>query len=51
MEVTDQLHVPAALLPGIEPLVPIVQVGPRSGLDAVKKKQISCPCRKSSPDS
>jgi hypothetical protein len=38
LEISGQLHVPAALTPGKEPLVPIGKecwIGPRTGLDDV----------------
>jgi hypothetical protein len=39
MEVSDQLHVPAALATGKEPLVPIgVWMGPRAALGTVVNK-------------
>jgi hypothetical protein len=50
MEVSGQLHAPAALPPGKEPPVPIEKggwVGPRVGLDAVKRKILHC--RESNP--
>jgi hypothetical protein len=51
MEVNGQLHDPAALLPGKEPLVPIVVgwVGPRTSLDTVAKRKIPSPCQDSNP--
>jgi hypothetical protein len=53
VEGRGQLHAPAALLLGKELPVPIgyEAVGTRAGLDAVDKRNISCPCRKSNPDS
>jgi hypothetical protein len=45
MEVSGQLHAPAALPPGIGGWV-----GPRAGLDAVLKRKIPSPCRKSNPN-
>jgi hypothetical protein len=44
MEVSGQLHAPAALPPGTG-----VWVGPRASLNAAEKRQISCPCRESNP--
>jgi hypothetical protein len=41
MELNIQLHAPFNLSPGKEP--PIT----RAGLDAVAKREISCPCRES----
>jgi hypothetical protein len=50
MEVSDQLHAPAALSPGKEPLVRIGGwMGPRAVLDAVVKRKIPTPRRESSP--
>jgi hypothetical protein len=52
MEVSGQLHAPAALPPGKEPLVPImigVWVGPRAVLDMVVKRKIPSPCWESNP--
>jgi hypothetical protein len=52
MEKNDQLHAPVALPPGKEPSVP-TEWGkrdlwdPEMGLDAVKKRKISCFCRES----
>jgi hypothetical protein len=42
MEVSGQLHAPAALPPRKEPLVPIDRrlVGPRAVLDAVVKRKV-----------
>jgi hypothetical protein len=37
MEMSGQLHAPAALPPGKEPLVPIGQVGPRAVLGSAIK--------------
>jgi hypothetical protein len=53
MEVSGQLHAPAALPPEKQPPVPIIRgwVGPRAGLDVTEKIEISCPCRESNPDS
>jgi len=53
MEVSDQLHAPAALPPGKEP--PGTHwiggwVGPRAVLDAVEKRKIPSPRRESNPD-
>jgi hypothetical protein len=48
--VSGQLHAPAALPPGKEPLVPIWVggwVGPRAVLDAVVKRKIPSPRRES----
>jgi hypothetical protein len=48
MEVSGQLHTPAALLPGKESLVPIKiggWVGPRAVLDAMVKRKIPSPRR------
>jgi hypothetical protein len=53
MDVTDQLHVPAALPPGKEPLVPIGQKagwGPRAGLNTASKRKIPSPRRESNPE-
>jgi hypothetical protein len=50
MEMSGQLHSPAALPPGKEPLIPIrLEVGKGSiaGLDAVVKRKIPSPCRDS----
>jgi hypothetical protein len=41
MDVIGQLHAPAVILPGKEPLVPV--------LDAVVKRKITSPHRKSNP--
>jgi hypothetical protein len=52
MEVSGQLHAPAALPPGKEPLVPIWiggWVGPRAVPDAVVKRKIPSPCREPNP--
>jgi hypothetical protein len=53
MEVSGQLHAPAALPPGKELLIPIGWirgwVGPRAVLDAVVKRKIPSPCRESNP--
>jgi hypothetical protein len=50
MEVSGQLHVPAVLPPGKEPLVPIGGwVGPRAVLDAVVKRKIPTSHRESNP--
>jgi hypothetical protein len=52
MEVSGQLHDPAALLPGKEPLVPHWiggWVGPRAVLNAVVKRKILSPLRESNP--
>jgi hypothetical protein len=54
MEVSGQLHAPAASLSVKEPPVAIEQEAwwaPRAGLDAMKKRKISCLCRKSNPGS
>jgi hypothetical protein len=45
MEVSGHLHAPAALPPWKEPPV----LGPKAGLDAVEKRKIFLPCRKSKP--
>jgi len=52
MEVSGQLHVPAAVPPG--EIAPGTHwfggwVGPRVGLDTVVKRQIPSPCRDSNP--
>jgi hypothetical protein len=50
MEVSGQLHAPAALLPEKEPLVThwiAGWVGPRAVLDAVVKRKISQPLSRS----
>jgi hypothetical protein len=39
MEVSGQLHAPAALPPGKKPPVPIEKVGPRAGLDYLEKRK------------
>jgi hypothetical protein len=52
MEVSGQLHAPAALPPGKEPLVPIwweAGWAPRAVLDAVVKRKIPNPRRESKP--
>jgi hypothetical protein len=49
MEVSCQLHSPAASPPGKESLVPIV--GPRAGLDEVVKRKIPSTYRDSNPRS
>jgi hypothetical protein len=53
MEVSGQLHAPAVLPPGKEPLVPIGQDagggGGRAVLDAVVKRKIPSPRRESNP--
>jgi hypothetical protein len=51
MEVSGQLHAPAALPPGKAPGARWVGgwVGPRCRQDTVEKVKISCPSRKSSP--
>jgi hypothetical protein len=45
MEVSGQLHAPAALPPGKRFPVPTVL-----GLDVVEKRKVSYPCRESNPD-
>jgi hypothetical protein len=46
MEVSGQLHAPAALPPGKEPMVPIGGwVGTRAGLDAVVKRKSPSFCQ------
>jgi hypothetical protein len=51
MEASGQLHTPAALPSGKEPLVHIGQeVGHRASLDAVVKRKIHSLCRESNPD-
>jgi hypothetical protein len=50
MEVSSQLHAPAALPPGKEPLAPTwigVWVDLRAGLDSVVERNIPSPCRDS----
>jgi len=47
MEVSGQLHAPAALLPRKEPLWMGGWVGPRAGLDTVVKRKIPSLCRNS----
>jgi hypothetical protein len=52
MEVSSQLHAPAALPLGKEPLVPVELggwMGPRAVLDAVVKRKIPSPRRESNP--
>jgi hypothetical protein len=52
--VSGQLHAPPALSPGEETLGTFSlggRVSPWAGLDAVKMRKISRPCRKSNPDS
>jgi hypothetical protein len=50
MEVSGQLHAPAALPPGKEPVVPIAGwVCPRAVLEAVVKRKIPSPRRESNP--
>jgi hypothetical protein len=52
MEVSGQLHAPAALLPGKEHLIHILiggWVGPRTVLDAVVKRKIPSPRQESNP--
>jgi hypothetical protein len=52
MEVSGQLHAPAALPPGKEALAPISiggWVGPRAVLEAVVKRKIPSPRRESNP--
>jgi hypothetical protein len=49
MEVSGQLHAPAALPPAKEPLVPVGWVSPRAVLDAVVKRKIASPRQESSP--
>jgi hypothetical protein len=53
MEVSGQLHAPAAFLSGKELPVPLDGrlLNPRAGLVAVRKRKISCPCRETNPDS
>jgi hypothetical protein len=46
MEVSGQLHAPAALPPGEE----LLRVVPRTGLDVVEKIKITCFRQESSPD-
>jgi hypothetical protein len=48
MEVSGQLHAPAALLPGKQPLVG-GWVGSKADLDAVVKRKIPSPCQESNP--
>jgi hypothetical protein len=49
MKVSAQLYVPAALLPGKNPIVHTHcigrWVGPRLGMDAVAKRKNTCLCR------
>jgi hypothetical protein len=52
MEVSGQLHAPAALPPlRIATGTPWIGgwVGPRAGLDAMAKRKFLCPCRNSNP--
>jgi hypothetical protein len=49
MEVSDQLHAPAALPPGKQLLVAGGWVGPRAVLDAVVKRKIPSLRRESNP--
>jgi hypothetical protein len=51
MEVSGQLHAPAALSPGKQPLVHWIRgcADPRDGLDAVMKRKIPSPRRESNP--
>jgi hypothetical protein len=53
MEVSGQLHAPAALCPGKEPQYPLDRklVDPRAGLDAVEKREnpIPTPTRNRTP--
>jgi hypothetical protein len=46
MEVNGQLHVPAALSLGTNPVTYFIGdwVGPRDGLDVLKNKGLTCPC-------
>jgi len=52
MKVNGQLHPPAALLPGKEPLLSIGGgwLGPTAGLDTVAKRKIPSLYRESNPD-
>jgi hypothetical protein len=50
MEVSGQIHAPAAILQEKESSVPIGQkAGWDSGMDAVAKRRILCPFRESNP--
>jgi hypothetical protein len=54
MEVNDQLQAPAALPKEVKPPKLIGQKKPRrprAGLDTVKKRKTSCPCRELNPES
>jgi hypothetical protein len=53
MEVSGKLHALVALPGGTPPGTNCIGgwVGPRAGLDAVKRRKISCPCRESNPSS
>jgi len=54
MEVSGQLHAPAALLPGKEPPVPIEQgagLAPQPDIArGWREELLSCPCRGSKPN-
>jgi hypothetical protein len=53
MEVNGEIHVLVVLLPEESPGAHWVGgwVGPRTGLDAMEKRKIFCPCGESIPDS
>jgi hypothetical protein len=50
MEVSGQIHATAALPPGKDPPIHIGWVITRAGMDAVKQRKISYPCRELNPD-
>jgi hypothetical protein len=53
MEVSGQLHDPVAVLLVNDLWYPLDRssIDSRAGMDVVEKSDISCPCRKSNPDS
>jgi len=54
MEVSGHFHAPAALLPDKGPGYNRAKgdwMGPRVGMDALKKRKIACLCRESNHDS
>jgi hypothetical protein len=55
MEMSNELHIPAAVLAGTEPLYPLDRKlrrgGNRVGLETVVKGKVPSPCRDSNPRS
>jgi hypothetical protein len=50
MEVSVQLHSPAALHPGKDPVIHWIGLNLRANLDAVQKRKICFPSQDSLPD-